>query len=63
MANRKFKVNDRVQVLSECDSTDLKGCVRKYINYPKETGRVYVQVKLDNGETHQYREESLKKIG
>ena len=42
MANRKFKVNDRVQVLSECGSTDLKGCVRKYINYPKETGRVYV---------------------
>lgn len=60
---KKFKANDRVVVLSECNSTEKKGTVLKYINYPKETGRVYVQVKLDNGKINQYREDSLRKIG
>lgn len=59
---RAFKPDDRVMIVSECKSSGDTGTVVKYIDYPQEHNRVYVQVKLDNGKFNQYREEHLKKL-
>lgn len=59
---RMFKPNDRVMIVSECKSSGAVGTVIKYIDYPHQHKRIYVQVKLDNGKFNQYREEHLKKL-
>lgn len=56
-----FKKGDRVIVNSLCGSTDAKGRVIKYIDYPTDIERKYVQVKLDSGKIHSYNENSLRK--
>jgi hypothetical protein len=56
-----IKVNDRVVVISDCNSKGEFGTVDKFCNYASNTTS-YVVVNLDNGETKSYNVKSLKLI-
>lgn len=59
----RFCKGNRVEIQSSCGTTKGTGEVIRYIDYPPQYNRMYVQVKLDSGRINQYREESLRKIG
>jgi hypothetical protein len=56
-----IRVNDRVVVISDCNSKGEFGTVDKFCNYSGNTSG-YVVVNLDNGETKSYNVKSLKLI-
>lgn len=62
MALIKFQKDDRVVVISECNSKGQLGTVIGKCRYPDWYEAKYISVKLDNGEHQNYNSRSLKKL-
>lgn len=60
--NMELEIDDRVVVISKCDSKGEFGTVTKHFNYAGNSCS-YVVVKLDNGESKSYNVRSLKLTG
>lgn len=58
-----FHVGDKVIIKSQCNTTEVIGRIIRYIDYPEQYHRKYVQVKLDTGRIQSYNENSLMLVG
>lgn len=58
----KFNPDDKVKVISSCNTRGCHGVVVCYINYPPQYGKRYVKVKLNRGEFRNYNENSLSSL-
>lgn len=56
---RKFKTNDKVLVVSLCDSKGCTGTIVKYHHYSSGFNK-YVGVRMDDGKYQQFNEDSLE---
>lgn len=62
MAKTLFQINDRVVVISDCNSNGEFGTVTGKCRYPNWYEAQYITVKLDNGTSQNYNSRSLKKL-
>lgn len=62
VAKTMFQINDRVILISDCNSKGEFGTVTGKCRYPDWYEANYITVKLDNGTSQNYNSRSLKKI-